>query len=276
MSKSNSQTTEVTRRPLEGRRVGISISESDDLPALGLGNETVNALTVDLARRLIALGASVVLGHNWRTGGIMEAVARFALAYKSQSGPTEQFLIYNYLAFPDEPSLSASDRKELESMVSTGTVRWADCEADIFRALGDGSRPGNFGQGGRRAMIELAKASPQDLRRAFDLTAMRFRLTQGCDTRLVIGGRTKAYQGSAPGILEEAWWTLLLGEKLVICSGLGGAASAILAPDSPQAQEVMRDESHPLARAYLKDLHSTAPSEVSELSVEALLMSLVS
>jgi hypothetical protein len=90
MNKSDSQVAEVTPRPLEGRRIGISISESDDLPALGLGNEIVNTLPVDLARRLIALGASVALGHNWRTGGVMEAVARFALSYKIQSGATEQ------------------------------------------------------------------------------------------------------------------------------------------------------------------------------------------
>jgi hypothetical protein len=272
MNKSDLQTAGVMPRPLEGRRIGISISETDDLPALGLGNEIVNGLTVDLARRLIALGASVVLGHNWRTGGIMEAVARFALSYKSQSGPTEQPLIFNYLAFPDKPSLSESDRKELESIVSIGTIQWTD---DILRALGEASRPIDFGQYGKRIIVDLAKSLPPDLRRAFDLAAMRFTLTQQCDTRLVIGGRTRNYQGLAPGIIEEAWWTILLGKKLVVCSGMGGAACAIIAPGSPQAQEVMRDEFHPLARAYLNDLYSTAPSVVSELSVEAILINLV-
>src|SRR5271165_550150 len=275
MNKSDPHTAEVMPRPLEGRRIGISISESDDLPALGLGNEIVNGLTVDLARRLIALGASVVLGHNWRTGGIMEAVARFALSYKSQSGPTEQPLIFNYLAFPDKPSLSESDRKELESIVSIGTIRWTDCEDDVLRALDGASRPIDLGQYGKRIIVDLAKSLPPDLQRAFDLAAMRFTLTQQCDTRLVIGGRTRNYQGLAPGIIEEAWWTIILGKKLVVCSGMGGAACAIIAPDSPQAQEVMREDSHPLARAYLNDLYSTAPSVVSELSVEAILINLV-
>jgi hypothetical protein len=275
MNKSNLQTTGMMPRPLEGRRIGISISESDDLPALELGNEIVNGLTVDLARRLIVLGASVVLGHNWRTGGVMEAVARFALSYKSQSGPTEQPLIFNYLAFPDEPSLSESDRKELESIVSVRTIRWTDCEPDIFRAFGEASRPIDFGQYGKRIIVDLAKSSPQDLRRGFDLAAMRFTLTQKCDTHLVIGGRTTDYQGLAPGIIEEAWWTILFGKKLVVCSGMGGAAGAIIAPDSPQAEKVMSDDFHPLAGAYLNDLYSTAPSVVSELSVEAILISLV-
>jgi hypothetical protein len=275
MNKNNFQTTGVIPRPLEGRRIGISISESDDLPALGLENEIVNVLTVDLARRLIALGASVVLGHNWRTGGVMETVARFALSYKSQSGPTERPLIFNYLAFPDEPSLSESDRKELESIVSVGTVRWTDCEPEIFRAFGKASRPIDFGQYAKRIIVDLAKSPPQDLRRGFDLAAMRFTLTQNCDTHLVIGGRTRDYQGLAPGIIEEAWWTTLFGKKLVVCSGMGGAAGAIISPDSPQAQKVMRDDSHPLARAYLNDLYSTAPSGISELTVEAILMNLV-
>jgi hypothetical protein len=61
----------------------------------------------------------------------------------------------------------------------------------------------------------------------------------------------------------------------VVSTGMGGAAGAIIAPDSPQAQEVMRDDFHPLARAYLNDLCSTAPSVVSELTVEAILINLV-
>lgn len=276
MNKTDPQTAEAMPRPLEGRRIGISISESNDLPALGLGNDIVNGLTVDLARRLITLGASVVLGQNWRTGGIMEAVARFALSYKSQSGPTEQPLIFNYLAFPDKPSLSDSDRKDLESILSIGTVRWTDCQNDILRALGQTSKPIDFGQYGKRLIVDLAKSQPlvPDLRRAFDLAAMRFTLTQQCDTRLVIGGRTGTYQGLAPGVIEEAWWTILLGKKLVVCGGMGGAARAVVTRDCPQAQEVMKDDSHPLAAAFLKDLHSIANSEISELCVEAILIAL--
>jgi hypothetical protein len=275
MNTSDLQPARVVPRPLEGRRIGISISESDDLPALGLSKEIVNELTVDLARRIIALGASVVLGHNWRTGGVMEAVSRFTLSYKSQSGTAEQPLIFNYLALPDEPSLSESDRKELDSVVSIGTVRWTDCEPDIFRAFSDVSRPIEFGMHCKRMIVDLAKSQGHDIRRALDLTAMRFRLTQKCNIRLVIGGRTTGYQGFAPGIIEEAWWTALFGMKLVVCSAMGGAAGAILARNSPQAEKVMGDDSHPLAAAYLNDLYTTTPTPVFDLSVDALLTQLV-
>jgi SLOG cluster2 len=295
MKKSDRQTATTIRRPLEGRCIGISISESADLASLGLGNEIVNGLTVDLARRLIGLGASVVLGHNWRTGGIMEAVARFALSYKSQSGSIEQSLIFNYLAFPDEPSLSDSDKEQLqlkvfpepsaerqtfspgdfvpsvstESLVSIETIGWRAYAPDIRRAFDQGPE---FGQNSKRMIMNLAKSSLQDRQRELDLTAMRFKLAQKCDTRLVIGGKTHGYQGFAPGVIEEAWWTIFSGKKLVVCSGMGGAARAIV--DS-QAQKVMGDDSHPLAQAYLNDLHSTAFSQVSDLSVEAILMNLV-
>jgi hypothetical protein len=284
MKKSDPENAKIIYRPLEGRSVGISISESDDLASLGLENGIVNGLTVDLARRLIALGASVVLGHNWRTGGIMEAVASFALSYKSQSGPIEQPLIFNYLAFPDKPSLSDSDKKELQvkvlpessanfvPLVSIETIEWRNYESNILRAIDQASGV-KFGRS-KQIIMDL-KSSLQDRQREFDLTAMRFTLAQKCDIRLVIGGKTDGYQGLAPGIIEEAWWTILSGKKLVVCSGMGGAARAIVEAESPQTRKVMSDDSHPLAKAYLNDLHSTAISKVSDLSVEAILMNLV-
>jgi hypothetical protein len=64
------------------------------------------------------------------------------------------------------------------------------------------------------------------------------------------------------------------GKKLVVCGGMGGAARAVVTRDCPQAQEVMMDDSHPLAAAFLKDLHSIANSEISELCVEAILIAL--
>jgi hypothetical protein len=214
----------------------------------------------------------------------MEAVASFALSYKSQSGSIKQSLIFNYLAFPDKPSLSDSDKKELQlkvlpepsanfvPLVSIETIEWRNHASNILRAFDQASGP-KFGRS-KQIIMDL-RPSLQDRQREFDLTAMRFTLAQKCDIRLVIGGKTRGYQGLAPGIIEEAWWTILSGKKLVVCSGMGGAARAIVESNSPQAQNVMTDDAHPLARAYLNDLYSAAPSKVADLSVEAILMNLV-
>jgi hypothetical protein len=131
-----------------------------------------------------------------------------------------------------EPRGSQSDRSFSRAVYSRGDFRWTDCEDDILHALGEASRPIDFGQYGKRIIVDLAISLPPDLRQGFDLAAMRFTLAQQCETRLVIGGRTMAYQGLAPGIIEEAWWTILFGKKPVGCSGMGGAACAIIARQS--------------------------------------------
>ena len=68
-------------RPLEGMAVGISISEADDLASTGVTRDDINLVTVELCRRIVASGGQVVLGYQWRPGGIMEQVTRFAQAY---------------------------------------------------------------------------------------------------------------------------------------------------------------------------------------------------
>ena len=68
-------------RPLEGIAVGVSISEAEDLASTGFAPNDINVITVELCRRLMKLGAQVVLSHQWRPGGIMEQVNRFAQAY---------------------------------------------------------------------------------------------------------------------------------------------------------------------------------------------------
>lgn len=104
----------LAQRPLSSQAVGISISEAEktDLEQLGLTPEDINHVTVELCRRLVALGAKVVLGHQWRPGGVMEAVTRFAQAYQA----TEPILL-NFLAWPDRAALTASDRRRLDGVV---------------------------------------------------------------------------------------------------------------------------------------------------------------
>ena len=262
----------ISQRPLQGRCIGISISESDDLAAYGLSGPSVNALTVDLARRLIAFGATVALGHNWRTGGVMEAVAQFALAYKTQSAAPSQPLIRNYLAAPDEPSWSESDKRDLAGLVDVQTMGWNHQIADILhRVLEMGARA--------PSLLERFPTDPMpESERGLNLAALRFALAQACDVRLVIGGRCKGYQGLAPGIVEEAWWSIALGKKLVVCTGMGGAALAIAEPASKAAGDILNDAEHPLAAAYLHDLHAGIEhgrvTRVDSLSTEALLCAL--
>jgi hypothetical protein len=264
-----------TARPLEGCRVGISISESEELSSYGLTADAINVITVDLARRIMALGGSVLLGHDWRTGGVMEAVARFAISYAGQNASPEKPMIVNYLAQPDQPSLSESDRVTLEGIAEFASISWARREPEIMQGLA-----GKQGDAMLRSIRETAMGLSRDpgLVRKLDLSAMRYFLADKCDVRIVIGGKTMGYQGLAPGIVEEAWWQLLLGKRLIVCEGMGGAALGLLHPDSPQALRMLRDEAHPHARSFLEALFSRGRQGVKvieNLQVEAILRALL-
>jgi hypothetical protein len=52
------------QRPLQGRSVSLSISETDDSADRGFPAWQVNRVTVQLAAALIGQGASVVFGHD--------------------------------------------------------------------------------------------------------------------------------------------------------------------------------------------------------------------
>ena len=68
----------IVRRPLTGRIVNISISESDDSARLGFPPWQVNRITLQTVAALFGQGATILFGHDWREDGVMEAVYGFA------------------------------------------------------------------------------------------------------------------------------------------------------------------------------------------------------
>jgi hypothetical protein len=178
-------------RPLEGMAVGISISEAEDLASTGFTPDDINLVTVELCRRLVALGAQVVLGHQWRPGGIMEKVTSFAQAYHMDSGGSGQPIVHNVMAWPDKASLSEYDREQLQDL-----VRIYEPEEPLERGLA--------------------------------LSVMRKRITRIAKARICLSGKMKSYEGSMPGLIEEAFLSINEGQPVYLSAMMGGAAAALV------------------------------------------------
>jgi hypothetical protein len=178
-------------RPLEGMAVGISISEAEDLASTGFTPADIDLVTVELCRRLVALGAQVVLGHQWRPGGIMEQVTRFAQAYHMESGGLGQPIVHNFMAWPDKASLSDYDRDQL------------------------------------RGLVEIHEAQ-EALGRAQALTAMRQQITQIAKARICLSGKLTSYTGAMPGLIEETFLSIEQGQPIYLSAMMGGAAAALI------------------------------------------------
>jgi SLOG cluster2 len=178
-------------RPLEGIAVGISISEAEDLGTRGFRPSDVPFVTVELCRQLVALGAQVVLGHQWRPGGIMEQVTRFAQAYRMEFGALQQPIVHNVLAWPDKAALSHHDREQLRDLVK------------IYEPEG-----------------------PRE--RAEALTAMRQQITEIANARICLSGKRESYNGSMPGVIEEALLSMRKGQPVYMSAMMGGAAASLV------------------------------------------------
>lgn len=193
------------QRPLLGFRVGISISEGEDSEEVGFPSRQVSHLAVQVAASLLDQGAGVAFGHDWREGGVMEAVHVFALqlhpfAPESSTPDSKDPPIIACLAWPDEPSLSLEMRERL------------------------------------RSTLKVVVASPQDravnedrnIARANALTKMRQDLNTLIDARVCFGGRKTTSQGWLPGVIEEAWYALSDKKPVYFCGLIGGATAQMI------------------------------------------------
>lgn len=179
-------------RPLRGISIGFSISESEDLADYGLDPGHINTVTVELCRRFIALGAKVVLGHQWRPNGVMESVARFAQNYHGGGESGEGPIIHNYMAWPDRAALTEAERKQLAPIV------------------------------------QIHEGSDEGRGRAEALSSMRRLVAANCDARICLAGKTIQHPGFVHGVIEEAALTLARGNPVYMSRMMGGATAVMI------------------------------------------------
>ena len=216
-------------RPLAGRIVGLSISESDDSVMRGFPPWQVNRVTLQVVAALFGQGAGVVFGHDWREDGVMEAVHGFAQQMQppnpispSEAKDIKQPLLQNFLPWPDTPRLSQDD---LAQLTSTLHVERAGLPSELV------------------SHEEEARSSPGSplyiYLRARGLTHLRRRLNGLCDARLCLGGRQGGSQGRYPGVIEEALLAVQQKKPLYLAGLLGGATRQIV--DSLQGKPMPED-----------------------------------
>ena len=59
------------------------------------------------------------------------------------------------------------------------------------------------------------------------LSAMRRRVTESTQARVLLGGKLSGFQGDMPGVVEEALSSLAAHQPLYVSAGYGGAAAAV-------------------------------------------------
>jgi hypothetical protein len=189
---------------LHGITVGLSVSESADLDRLGLSLRHCELAVAELTRAIVIAGGNVVYGGRLGPGAftaiLLDEVARYGDARRA---------LTICLADSEHRKLSDDElRHQLRQLPLSAEIVCLDVDGNPINRLGGD--------------IPTASTDP-----AQALTGMRRHITSICDARIVVGGRLTGYQGTMPGVLEEALLCLRAGKRLYVAGGFGGAAAAL-------------------------------------------------
>ncbi len=201
------------REPLSQKAIGISISGSQDMEALGLADEHLRDAMVEVARHLLAMGARLMYGGDLREHGFTELLFELVARYRRDAdiGDTRP-AIANYLAWPVHRSIPPEKIQALsQSLEGLAELHVLDLHGDELPV----------------DRLHVAD-SPVTKEEWFDgLTAMRHVLTKTCDARILLGGSVSQFKGRMPGIAEEALYSIKAELPLYVLGGFGGCARDI-------------------------------------------------
>jgi hypothetical protein len=193
---------------LRGRCVALSISNSPDMAVLGMGKEHLDDAMTEIARHLIACGATLAYGGDLREGGFTELLFEVVNRYRSNKD-SDRILISNYLAWPVHASMSVAQIEGWQNALD-GLARLVLLDVD-----------------GKKMLLSersLDPTTPGRIEWADGLTAMRKTMASLIEARIALGGQTANYKGRLPGIAEEALIQIERQAPLYVLGGFGGCS----------------------------------------------------
>jgi hypothetical protein len=200
--------TSGSETPLRKMRVGLSISESPDLAALGFGQPHLNDAFAEIARHLLAAGATLGTGHDFREDGYGEALIQLAQAYFSDA-EKETEPVHSYLAWSAQRTLS---KKRRENLVQLVKFHFGPAPQEPKPPAGSKNAPNPV------HACWLARG----------YTAMREEMNADIHARVLLGGKIQGATGPWPGVVEEAWLALKEEKAVFLLGGFGGATRDVI------------------------------------------------
>ena len=201
----------ILKGKLHGKRIAISVSESEELEQLGLSDHHIKDISIEIARYLIVNGATMLYGGDLRNGGFTELFSELSYQYKYLSDKEKRFV--NYFPFPNSKAVSEKDlanifKKQVEAKF-----------IDIPKHLGAIDTDKKY---------EPLKSVEDRYILSECYADMRIIMANESDARIVLGGKQKNYAGYFPGIVEETFHSLNAGKAVYLLGGFGGATKSVI------------------------------------------------
>lgn len=249
--------------PINNKKIAISVSINEDLENLGLSEHHLNDISIEIARYIIANGATAIYGGDLRVNGFTNFFSELANQYKKSEDNSISFI--NYFALPNSKKI---DRKaEIEFKSKQIGIEIVEPNQDI-----------NFDNEFEYKPLEVVRD-----RYVYSecFKAMREKMAIDCNARIVVGGKKTGYLGFMPGIIEEALYTLINSKPLYIVGGFGGASQSLAKLFEGHNPEELTNE-YQYSTPFLQDFHkyisdkyefseySKITSTITDFSIEKL------
>lgn len=202
------------REPLSQQAIAISISESPDMPALGLSQAHLEDAMAEIARHLLALGARLIYGGDLREHGFTQLLFELVARHRRDADEGDRRPgVRNFLAWPVHILNSVSELKKRATAL--------DNLAELVL----------LDINGKEIPFQIRAGLPNQQPSADEwsqgLTAMRHTMLHSSQARIVLGGKVEKYNGVMPGIAEEALLAMQSGQPLFLLGGFGGCSRDI-------------------------------------------------
>lgn len=217
----------IKERPLTGKRVAISVSESTDIESIGLDPLHLDNASMEMCRYLLLRGATLVYGGHLGAEGYTNQLSELVRTHNSLKNVPSVERIINYRGWP-LPRLNAEARaKHLQTALIHETSRPAEITESLHA---DFTKEPSF----------FSSTTSPKHRFAWSrgMTEMRELQTSETCARLVMGGTfgptlkvnedgsvTESwYSGCMPGTLEEIVISVQAGQPVFLIGAFGGVA----------------------------------------------------
>ena len=193
--------------------VGVSVSESPDLWALGLSDGHLRDAMAEIALHVLGSGRSLAYGGDLRQHGFMEFLAELTGRYRNHPRHGGTIVVTDYLAWPVHIRMRSDE-------LAAFSAEHEPAARLVFLAL-DGACLAP------EQRMKMHVHEPDDAEWTEGLTAMRTVMRGDIRARIVLGGRVEGYRGAMPGIAEEACLSLEADQPVFLLGGFGGCARDI-------------------------------------------------
>ena len=202
---------ETLPEPEPGFSLAISISDSPDLARLGLTDTHVHMALGEVARAVLNARGRLTYGGHLGADGFTAFLIHECEKYGTITRP-----FTGSIPWVVHRRTSTEDLIRLRRKINVfGRYEFLDPDG---HQIDDATE--NRGSAPEEVASEIAVQS---------LTAMRVRVTDHTDGRLVIGGKRDGFLGRMPGVVEETILSIRAGKPVYVAGGFGGAAADVVA-----------------------------------------------